>query len=121
MLPDSFNLYPEGVTPVTVVAISRGLDQSVYRTSDGKYTLTVKRQFKAERHRFTIRIDAEKIAADPLASANNRVYSQSSYLVIDRPAVGYSATETANMALGVADLLREGTPDYVGRILAGET
>lgn len=67
----------------------------------GDYELVIQRQF-GKRNRFNVRVNAKKIAADPLASANNVEYRMSAYLVIDMPPVGYSNTEAKDIALALA-------------------
>lgn len=102
----------------TLPAISRNDVSSVYKKDDGGFTLTISHQFKAERNRFTIRLDTTKIAADPLASANNRVYSGSAYIVMDKPVVGYSNTEIQQLASALAAWCSAGN---LAKVLGGET
>jgi hypothetical protein len=113
---------PQSVTINAVAqsmpAIARGVDSSVYQKDDGSYKMTIAHQYKAERNRYTVRLDATKIAADPLTSANNRVYSQSVYVVIDKPTVGYTNTEAQLMASGLIAYLTSGN---ILKVLGGET
>jgi len=122
MLSDPQSVYVGG-SNVSLPAVSRGENQSVYMSADGKQKLTVSHQYKAERHRFTARLDSNKVAADPLASANNRVYTHSVYFVVDRPTVGYSVAESEDALYGLIAMLQSGTsPNFAAtRILRGET
>lgn len=113
---------PQSITVNSVAqslpATSRGNDASVYTKDDATYKLTIGHAYKAERNRFTIRIDANKVAADPLTSANNKVYGMSTYIVIDKPVVGYSNTEAKDIALALAAWA---TSANLLKVLGGET
>lgn len=113
---------PQSVTVNSVAqslpAISRNGDSSVYQKDDGTYKMTIAHQYKAERGRFTVRLDFQKIAADPLASANNRIYTGSAYLVIDRPNVGYTNAEVKDVALALSAWA---TSANLLKVLGGET
>jgi len=113
---------PQSVTVNAVAqslpAVARNDTSSKYMKDDGSYTLTVSHQYKVDRNRFTVRLDATKVAADPLTSANNRVYSQSCYIVMDKPVVGYSNAETKDLALALATWL---TSANALKVLGGET
>lgn len=96
---------------VTVNAVAQSLPRvssnggsSEYQKDDGSYKLVVSRTI-GKRRRYMVRLDARKIAADPLASANNQEYQAAAYLVIDCPKVGYSNTELKDIVLGLAGWL----------------
>ncbi|DAD50155.1 coat protein [ssRNA phage Zoerhiza.2_17] len=113
---------PQSITVNSVAqslpAISRNGDNSVYQKDDATYKMTIAHQYKTERTRVTVRVDANKTAADPLVSANNRIYSQSAYIVIDKPAVGYSNTEAQQLA---SALTAWATSANLLKVLGGET
>jgi hypothetical protein len=113
---------PQSVTIATIAtslpAVSRNGDSSVYQKADGSVKLSIAHQYKAERSRFTVRLDFSKIAADPLTSANNRVYSGSVYLVADKPNVGYSNSEITDMAAALSAWC---TTANLTKVLGGET
>jgi len=113
---------PQSITVNAVAqslpAIARNTNDSVYQKDDASYKMTIAHQFKPERNRFTIRIDATKTAVDPLVSANNRVYSQSCYIVIDKPVVGYSNAEASYIGLALAAYC---TSANLLKVLGGET
>ncbi|DAD52304.1 coat protein [ssRNA phage SRR6960799_34] len=116
---------PQSITVNAVAqplpATSRGVDVSTYMKDDGSYKLTIGHQYRAERNRFTVRIDAVKTAADPLASANNKIYSHSVYLVMDKPVVGYTNTEVAQVVAALAAWLTASSGANVTKVLGGET
>jgi len=113
---------PQSVTVNAVAqslpATSRKDDSSVYTKDDGSYKLTVGHRYLKERNRFTVRLDATKIAADPLTSSNNRIYSTSVYIVMDKPTVGYTNAEVKDIALALAAW---STSVNLLKVLGGET
>jgi len=112
---------PQSVTVNAVAkslpAISRDDNSSVYRMDTGDYELVIARTF-GKRNRFSVRLNAKKIAADPLASANNVEYKESVYLVIDMPPVGYTNTEAKDLALA---LTAWATSANLLKVIGGET
>lgn len=113
---------PQSVTVSAVAqslpAISRNGDNSVYQKDDGSYKLTIAHRYLTERSRFTVRLDSNKIAADPLTSANNKVYSTSVYVVIDKPIAGYTNAEVKEIALALTAFL---TSANLLKVIGGET
>lgn len=101
----------------TLPAISRGDGTSTYSLDDGAIKLTISHNY-AKRKRFTVRIDTNKVAADPLASANNMLYSASVYLVMDAPNVGYSNAEVRDYAIALTGFL---TSANILKVLGGES
>ena len=112
---------PQSITVNAVAqslpAIERNGQSSVYQKDDKAYKLTVAHAF-GKRNRFTVRIDTNKIAADPLASANNLQYSSSAYMVIDGPTIGYTNAELKDIALALAGWC---TSANLLKVLGGET
>lgn len=113
---------PQSITVNSVAqslpAIARQTDSSKYQKDDATYSLTVAHQYKTTRNRFTIRVDTNKIAADPLSSANNLVYSSSVYLVMDKPVVGYTNSEIQLLASALTAWC---TSTNLLKVLGGET
>lgn len=113
---------PQSITVNSVAqslpAISRNDIQSVYQKDDGAYKLTVSHQYLAERHRFRVRVDANKTAPDPLVAANNRIYTAAVTIVIDKPAVGYTNAEIKDIALALTGWA---TSANLLKVLGGET
>lgn len=112
---------PQSVTVNAVAkslpAISRDENASTYRMDTGDYELVISRTF-GKRNRFVVRLNAKKIAADPLTASNNLEYRMSTYLVLDAPPVGYTNTELKDIALGLVGWL---TSANVLKVLGGET
>jgi hypothetical protein len=112
---------PQSVTVNAVAqslpAIERNGQSSIYKKDDGAYKLTISHAY-GKRNRFTVRLDAQKIAADPLASANNQLYSTSAYLVIDGPTVGYTNAELRDISVALTGFC---TSANLLKVLGGET
>jgi hypothetical protein len=112
---------PQSVTINSVAqslpAIARDDSSSVYRKDDGNVELVISRTF-GKRNRFSVRLNQRKIAADPLASANNVEYRQSAYVVLDVPPVGYTNVEAKDLALALAAWL---TSANLLKVVGGET
>lgn len=112
---------PQSVTVNAVAqslpAIERNGQSSVYQKDDSAYKLTVSHQY-GKRKRFTVRLDAQKIAADPLTSANNLLYSSSVYMVIDGPTIGYTNAELRDIAVALSSWC---TSANLLKVLGGET
>lgn len=102
MLADPQSVYLEGAAQ-SLAAISRGENQSVYRSADGKYKLTVGHQFRPERNRFVQRLDISMIAADPLSTDRNIPVTAAVYLVMDVPVVGMTTAQVNDFVNGAVD------------------
>jgi len=94
---------------VTVNAVAQSLPRissngasSEYQKEDASYKLTISR-VAGKRRRYMVRLDARRIAADPLVSANNREYTMAAYMVIDVPptGIGYTNAEAKDVVLGL--------------------
>lgn len=92
---------------ITVNSVAQSLPRvastatlSEYQKDDMSYKLTISR-LVGKRRRYMIRVDARKIAPDPLASANNLEYTLSTFIVMDVPKVGYTNAEAKDIAMGL--------------------
>lgn len=96
---------PQSITVNTVAQslprVSAGPLASTYQKSDNAYRLTISR-LVGKRRRYMIRVDARKVAPDPLATANNLEYTCAAYMVIDAPQLGYTNAELADVALALS-------------------
>lgn len=94
---------------ITIASVAQSLPRTLpvvggntYTKDDGSVKLTISGRFLPERTRVNVRVDVNKIAADPLMSANNRIYQASVFLVLDKPVVGYTNAEIKDVALALA-------------------
>ena len=97
---------PQSITVNAVAkslpAVSRGTDSSVYKMDTGDYTLTISKARTGSRKRFAIRVDARKIAPDPLVASNNVEYTSTVILSMNAPFVGYTNVEVKDIALALS-------------------
>lgn len=96
---------PQSITVNSVAqplpAVSRGTDSSVYKKDDGSFALTISKSRTGSRKRFAIRVDARKIAPDPLTASNNVEYTSTMILSMNMPFVGYTNAEIKDIALAL--------------------
>jgi hypothetical protein len=101
--------------------VSVGEDLSEYQSGDGLIRVEASHQYKVERTRRMIRLDANKITADPFRDNENRQVSMSTYVVFDTPKVGYSAAEILAVWAGFNTLLTASSNANVSKLLGGES
>ena len=114
---------PQSVTIGTAISLPRTSssdDRGAFTSADGNTKMTVSSVY-GKRNRQTIRIDYQKIAADPLISAQNIVYSMSCYLVIDSPKTGFTVVERKQVADGLSTWLTASTGANLTKVLGGES
>jgi hypothetical protein len=93
---------------VTVNAVAKSMPRvetdgkkSVYQKSDGTFKLTISHTPTGNgRIRTMARIDQRAVVPDPLTAVND-YETLSFYVVIDRPEVGFSATEVGYLTAGL--------------------
>lgn len=95
--------------------------KSVYTSADGLTRLTISQQETGKRKRQMIRLDFKKIAADPFQTTINTPFSNSVYLVFDRPEEGYSNEEMKKELEGFVELLTASTYSLPVKVLGGES
>lgn len=97
--------------------ISREGQKTIYRSSDGEYSLTISHA-EGTRNRRVVRLDRQTISADPFLPASNIRVSSSAYLVMDVPVSGFSVAE---LALDVAGIVGWLDSTNVTDVLQGES
>jgi len=115
---------PQSVTinsvAISLPAIGRGVNNSVYQSTDGATRLSISHQY-GKRTRRTARLDYSKIVADPLVSTQNQKVSMSTYLVIDHPITGLTSAEIKQVVDGLTAFLTATTGAKVTNIVGGES
>lgn len=114
---------PQSVT-INAVAnslprISSGQNSGTFRKDDGNVTLSVSHAY-GKRTRRTIRLDHQKIAPDPLISAQNILYGMSVYVVVDVPVTGYTIAEQKQIVDALTAYLTASSGARVTQLLGGE-
>lgn len=109
---------------ITVNAVAKSLpritpigSKQPYRMDTGDYTLSIQHA-ESKRNRRTVRIDFQKIAANPFDTSKNDKFSGSVYVVIDAPPVGFTNTELKDVTLALTGWL---TSANVLKVLGGES
>jgi hypothetical protein len=109
---------PQTINAVSCPRVSSGIDSGKFRSSDSTHELAVAHSY-GKRVRHTIRLNHNKIAADPLTADNTR-YSMSAYLVCDVPTVGYTIAEAKVIVDALVAYLTASTGAKVTQLLGGE-
>lgn len=114
---------PQSVTinsvAISLPRVSTGTNASVYSSNDSMTKLTVSHQ-SGKRNRHVVRLDTRKVAADPLNTAINLEYSESCYLVIDVPRVGYTVAQTKLDVDALLAALSASSGALITKVLGGE-
>jgi hypothetical protein len=83
---------PQSVTisgsAISLPRTSSGINSGVFTAADGTAVMSVSHQY-GRRIRRVIRLDHNKIAPDPLISAQNIKHSMGLYIVADVPVTGF--------------------------------
>jgi predicted Zn-dependent peptidase len=74
--------------------------KAIYQLADQTYTFTISHLVSNSRVRSMVRIDQRAIVADPLTAVND-YETLSIYVVIDRPEVGFTATQVDQLTAGL--------------------
>jgi len=92
---------------VTVNAVAQSMPRlsstgtsAVYSKADGTFKLNISHTEAKERIRSMVRIDQKAIVADPLTAVND-YETLSFYVVVDRPAFGFSSTQVDQLIAGL--------------------
>jgi len=112
---------------VTINAVAQTLPRvgspingaGLFSKDDGNVKLTMSHQ-SGKRTRRTCRLDFRKIAADPLVSAQNIMYSMSAYLVVDLPVTGFTVAEAKQIVDALTLYLSASTGAKTTQLLGGE-
>lgn len=112
---------------VTINAVANTLPRTgnpalgaTFSKDDGNVKLNIAHQYGAKRTRRNVRLDFRKIAADPLISAQNILYSMSAYLVVDVPVTGFTIAEQKQIVDALTLYLTASSGSKVTQLLGGE-
>jgi hypothetical protein len=110
-----------GGTAISLPRTGVGDGTANYTKDDGNVALKVSHRKVRGRVQTLIRLDQVKVAADPLLAGVNREAKAATWLVIDRPTVGFTITEQADLVKGLNNALSASTFALLTRLLAGES
>jgi len=115
---------PEIITisavPITCPRVSVGDDESEYQSGDGLTQLVVSHNY-GKRYRRMIRLNTQKLTADPFKPTENVKVTQSIYCVFDGPQAGYTAAEQLAAWIGFRTLLAASSDSLITKLLGGES
>lgn len=107
-------------TAHSLACIKRGQENGEYRNSARTVRLQISHQSRKSRTRSMYRVDVDKIAADPITSDNVSL-SCGIYVVIDKPAFGFSEADVVNQLTGIVGALSASTYAAAKKLNAGES
>lgn len=113
---------PQSINNGSAVSLPRtgfGPSSGTFTSADGTVKLTISHQ-NGKRNRSIIRVDYNKIAADPFVAGQNNRVSMSTYLLVDTPAQGFSTSEIVNNVAALATLLTASTNAKLTQFVGGE-
>lgn len=90
-----------------------------YQSADGALKFSVSHQY-GRRNRSIIRVDTNKISTDPLTDVKQKL-SASAYILVDRPAVGFTATELADVVKSINTWASASSGANLLKVLGGES
>jgi hypothetical protein len=117
---------PQSIT-ISAVAVSlprtsQEGDESLYTSDDGLVQLAISHEGgKNGRKRHVIRINHNKLTADPFIPTTNVQVGMSSYVVFDVPPAGYTVAQTKAVWDGFSTMLGASTGAAITKLLAGES
>jgi len=103
----------------TLPRTSSGLSTGVFTKDDGTVKESVSHAY-GKRTRHSLRIDFQKIAPNPLISAQNILYSMSTYVVVDVPVTGFTVAEQKQIVDALTLYLTASSGSKVTQLLGGE-
>lgn len=114
---------PQTVTVATVAQTlprtSSSVNSGTFAKDDGTYVLQVSHQV-GRRRRHQIRLNAEKIAADPFDTSLNQRVAMSVYVVVDVPLQGYTIAQQQDVVDALTEYLTASSGARVTQLLGGE-
>jgi urease gamma subunit len=109
-----------GAGAVSLPRISVGQNQSTYSSADGTLAVTASSVYQ-RRTRRVLRLDHNKITADPFIDGQFQKVSMSVYTVFDLPVVGFDLTDTKEIYDGFNTMVDAGSGLLITKLLGGES
>lgn len=114
---------PQTVTinavPHTLPRVGSSNNGGTFRKDDGTVKLTISHA-ENRRARRMVRLDHNKLAADPYVTGDNTPVSMGTYLVVDVPILGYTVAEQKQVVDGLTAFLTASSGLAVTQLLGGE-
>lgn len=119
MLSDPQSITISG-TAISLPRTSVGTDQAQYTSADGLVQLLLSHTY-GKRNRHVLRLNHNKITADPFIPADNVEVGVSMYTVFDMPPAGYSVADVIAVYAGWKALYTASSDAVITRLLGGES
>jgi hypothetical protein len=103
----------------TLPRISSGINVGTFQKDDGTVKANVSHSY-GKRTRRSLRLDFQKLAPNPLISAQNILYSMSTYIVVDVPVTGFTIAEQKQIVDALTGYLTASSGSKVTQLLGGE-
>lgn len=100
--------------------VSQADDESSYQSADGLIVVKAGHD-SGKRLRHTIRIDHNKLTADPFKPSENVKVGMSHYLVFDVPPAGYTNAEVLAVYTGFKTMYTATSDALITKLLGGES
>jgi len=110
-----------GASTPSLPRTSSADNQGEFRTADGFFRLQISHQYQGTRTRRLIKIQQNKVAADPLLSGRSVPVNAAVHLVVDQPVVGFSAAELKDLVLSLTTLLTASSAAKTVQLVGGES
>jgi hypothetical protein len=109
-----------GAGAISLPRVISGANTSTYTNGDGTASVSAASTY-AKRTRRVLRLDLNKITADPFIPAQNTKVSMSTYVVFDLPVAGYSPAVVASAYIGLNGLMAADSYKILTQLLGGES
>lgn len=106
-------------TTSSLPRISNGTNSGTFKSNDGTVTMKVSHTY-GRRNRRVIRLDQEKISADPYLPSTNVKVGMGAYLVVDAPPAGFTVAEQKAVIDGFIAALTATSGALITKFLGGE-
>lgn len=114
---------PQSVTinsvAVSLPRTSSGVNSGTFTSNDGSVKMEVSHQY-GKRNRHLIKLNHQKVAPDPLISAQNIRYGMAVHLVLDTPVTGYTVAEAKQVVDGFLAALSASSGALITKLAGGE-
>lgn len=119
MLADPQSITISGAT-TSLPRTSSGMNSGVFTASDGTIVEDISHSY-GKRTRRMIGVRVNKVAPDPLISAQNIKYSARVYLVVDEPVTGFTVVEKKAIIDGFFAQLNATSGALITKFVGGES
>lgn len=117
---DPLSMMDIGGDLITLPRTSTLPNSSVYTSAPGDYVVTAASNY-ARRTRRTLRVDTNKITADPFIPAQNVKVSTSFYVVFDLPPAGFTNADVLTNAENFLTMITDSGNLLLTKLLGGES